>query len=62
MNSDEDAQLLAKAEEALRMQMIATYEASQEQSRQHAKLIAVWEERDRIAAQIGADVITRFEA
>ncbi len=44
------------------MQMIATYEASEEQSRQHQKLIAVWEERDRIAEQIGAEVITRFEA
>jgi len=62
MISDEDAQRLAKAEEALRMQMIATYEASEEQSRQHQKLIAVWEERDRIAAQIGAEVVTRFEA
>lgn len=62
MISEEDSQRLAKAEDALKAQMIATYEASEEESRQHKKLIAVWEERDRIAEQIGAEVVTRFEA
>jgi hypothetical protein len=62
MISEKDAQRLAEAEEALRAQLIAAYEASQEQSRQHEKLIAVWGERDRIAEEIGAEVITRFEA
>ena len=62
MISEEDSQRLAKAEEALKVQMIAAYEASEEESRQHKKLIAVWEERDRIAEQIGAEVVTRFEA
>lgn len=62
MDQQTGAERLAQANEALRLQIVVLYEAHQEHMRQHGKMVALWEERDRIADEIGAEKQDKFTA